>query len=43
MKELKEKAIFVAEVAVAIGLIALFQVNVMQIPVVGKYLPGGKS
>ena len=43
MKDIKGKAIFVAEVAVALILINLFQTNVMQIPVVGAMLPGGKS
>ena len=43
MKDMKEKAIFVAEVAVALVIINLFQTNVMQIPVVGQFLPGGKA
>jgi hypothetical protein len=43
MKDIKGKAIFVAEVAVALILINLFQTNVMQIPVVGAMLPGGKA
>jgi len=43
MKDIKGKAIFVAEVAVALVLINLFQTNVMQIPVVGAMLPGGKA
>ena len=43
MKSLKDKALFVAEVAVAIAAIALFQTKVMQLPVVGKFLPGAKA
>lgn len=42
MSNLKGKAMFVAEVAVALAVIALFQQKVMAIPVIGAYLPGGK-
>jgi hypothetical protein len=41
MKEFKEKAIFIAEVAVALFVIGIFQDKVMPIPVIGAYLPGG--
>jgi hypothetical protein len=37
----KEKAMFVASVAVAIMAIAAFQKHVYKVPVVGAYLPGG--
>lgn len=37
---MKEKAIFVAEVAAVIVVIALFQQKVMNVPVVGNLLPG---
>lgn len=43
MKDIKGKAIFIAEVAVALIAINLFQTNVMQIPLVGQFLPGGKA
>ncbi len=43
MKDLKGKAIFVAEVAAALIIIAVFQDRVMQIPVVGQYLPGSRA
>lgn len=42
MKDLKEKAMFVAEVAVAIAVIALVQQKLVKIPVIGAYLPGGQ-
>ena len=42
MKELKEKAMFVAEVAVALAVIALVQQKIIKIPVIGAYLPGGQ-
>lgn len=42
MKDLKEKAMFVAEVAVALAVIALVQQKIIKIPVVGAYLPGGQ-
>jgi hypothetical protein len=38
---MKDKAIFAAEVAAVLIAIALFQKNVMKIPAVGVYLPGG--
>lgn len=37
---MKEKAIFVAEVAAVIVVIALFQSKVMNVPLVGNLLPG---
>lgn len=37
---MKQKLIFVAEVAVAIMVIALVQNKVMNVPVVGAFLPG---
>lgn len=40
MNDLKGKAMFVAEVALAVAIIALFQSKVMNVPVVGEYLPG---
>lgn len=43
MKDLKEKGMFLAEVAIAMIVIGLFQEKVMQIPVFGGYLPGAKS
>ena len=43
MKDLKGKAMFVAEVAVALALIALFQQKVMKVPVIGAFLPGGQA
>jgi len=42
MKDLKEKAMFVAEVAVALAVIALVQQKIIKIPVIGAYLPGGQ-
>lgn len=38
---MKDKLMFAAEVAAVLVAIALFQKNVMVVPVVGKYLPGG--
>ncbi len=40
---MKAHALFAAEVAAVIIVIALFQENVMNVPVVGKYLPGFKT
>lgn len=37
---MKDKAIFAAEVLTVIVVIALFQKNVMNVPVVGDMLPG---
>lgn len=37
---MKDKAIFAAEVAAVLVVIALFQKNVMNVPGVGEYLPG---
>ena len=38
---MNEKLMFLAEVAVAIAVIAAFQKHVYKLPVVGEYLPGG--
>jgi uncharacterized membrane protein len=38
----KAKLIFLAEVAVAVAVIAAFQKHVYKLPVVGGYLPGGQ-
>jgi len=38
----KEKALFVASVALSFAVIAAFQMHVYKLPVVGKYLPGGQ-
>lgn len=38
---MKDRLIFLAEVAVAVAVLAAFQKHVYAIPVVGKYLPGG--
>jgi len=43
MKDLKGKAIFIAEVAVALIVIGIFQEKVMQLPMFGAYLPGAKQ
>ena len=40
---MKEKALFVASVAAAFAAIYAFQKHVYEIPVVGAYLPGGKT
>lgn len=40
---MKDKAIFAAEVLAVLVVIALFQQNVMSVPVVGQYLPGYKA
>lgn len=40
---MKQKAIFVAEVLVVFALVAAIQMHVKQVPVLGKYLPGGKA
>ena len=40
---MKDKAIFAAEVAAVIVVVALFQQHVMAIPLVGQYLPGYKA
>lgn len=37
---MKDKLIFLGEVAAAIAVIALVQSKVMNIPVVGQFLPG---
>jgi hypothetical protein len=37
---MKSKAIFAAEVAAVLIVIALFQKNVMNVPAVGEFLPG---
>ena len=37
---MKEKLYFAAEVAVVLVAIALLQKNVMNVPVVGEFLPG---
>lgn len=42
MGSLKEKAKFVAEVAVAFAIVYYVQKKVMPIPVIGAYLPGGQ-
>ena len=39
---MKEKLIFVAEVAAIFAVIAAVQMHVFQVPVIGAYLPGGK-
>ena len=38
---MKEKLMFVAEVAVAFAAIYAFQKHVYKVPVIGPYLPGG--
>ena len=38
--QMKEKLYFAAEVAAVIVALALLQKNVMNVPVVGEYLPG---
>ena len=40
MGNMKEKAIFLAEVAVAIALITFVQKKYINVPLVGEYLPG---
>lgn len=42
MSDLKGKAMFVAQVAVAFAVVYAFQKKVMPIPVIGAYLPGGQ-
>lgn len=42
MGHLKSKAIFVAEVAVAFGIVYFLQKKFGPLPVVGTYLPGGQ-
>lgn len=37
---MKHKLIFIGEVAVAIAVIALVQNKVMNVPLVGQFLPG---
>lgn len=37
---MKDKAMFALEVAAVLVVIALIQKNVMNVPVVGEYLPG---
>ena len=39
---MKDKLIFLAEVAAAFAVIYALQKHVMQVPVVGEYLPGGR-
>lgn len=39
---MKEKLIFVAEVAAVIAGLYLFQKKVYKLPVIGEYLPGGQ-
>lgn len=39
---MKSKLIFAAEVLAVIAAAYLFQTKVMQVPVIGAYLPGGK-
>ena len=43
MNDAKQFAILIAKVAAALVVIAVVQEKVMQVPVVGKYLPGGKA
>ena len=43
MSNAKEFAILVAKVAAAIVVINLVQTKVMQVPVIGAYLPGAAS
>ena len=40
---MKDKLMFAAEVAVVIALITLFQMKVMEIPVIGEFLPGSRT
>lgn len=40
---MKDKAIFAAEVLAVFIVVAMFQKNVMNIPVVGDLLPGYKA
>ena len=40
---MKDKLIFVAEVAAAFAVIYAIQKHVMQVPVIGAYLPGGSQ
>ena len=37
---MKDKLMFAAEVAAVLVVIALIQKNVMNVPIVGEYLPG---
>lgn len=39
---MKDRLMFLAEVAVAVAVIAAFQKHVYKLPVVGPYLPGGQ-
>lgn len=39
---MKSKLIFAAEVLAVIAVTYLIQTKVMQVPVIGAYLPGGK-
>lgn len=43
MNKLKDKAMFVAEVAIAIAAIYMVQQKIIKIPVIGAYLPGYSS
>jgi hypothetical protein len=43
MNQAKDFAMLIAKVAAAIVVINLVQTKVMQLPVVGEFLPGGKS
>ena len=43
MGKFEEYAKFIGSVGFAIVIIGLFQKNVMQVPIVGAYLPGAKS
>lgn len=40
---MKEKAIFVAEVLAVFAVTYFFQQNVMNVPLLGQYLPGYKA
>ena len=42
MGNVKEKLMFAAEVCIVFAVVYFVQQNVMQIPLVGAYLPGGK-
>ena len=37
---MKDKLMFAAEVSAVLVVIALFQKNAMNVPIVGEYLPG---
>jgi len=40
---MKEKLIFAAEVLIVFAVTKFIQQNVMQLPIVGAYLPGAKA